>query len=59
MVYCCKVLELKLGGQCSEPLEKGDLIIVEVGVLEDVKVPLMLLCVSRWVVDMVGNGRLT
>ena len=59
MVDSGEVLELELGGLCSEPLEKCDLIVVEIGALEDVKVPLMLLCVSRWVVDVASNGRLT
>ena len=59
MVDGGEVLELELGGLCSEPLEKCDLIVMEVGVLEDVKVPLMLLCVSQWVVDVASNGRLT
>ena len=58
VVYCCEVLEFELGGLCSEPLEECDLVIMEIGALEDVKVPLMLLCVSRRVVDMAGNGRL-
>ena len=59
VVYCSEVLELKLGGLCSEPLKKSDFIVMEIGALEDVKVPLTLLCVSRWVVDMASNGRLT
>ena len=58
MVDGGEVLELKLGGLCSEPLEECNLVIVEIGALEDVKVPLMLLCMSRRVVDMAGNGRL-
>ena len=58
MVYCCEVLEFKLGGLCSEPLEKGNLIIVEVGSLEGIEVPLLLLGVGQWVVDMAGNGGL-
>ena len=59
MVDGGEVLELELGGLCSEPLEECDLIVVEIGALEDVKVPLTLLCVSRRVVDVAGNGRLT
>ena len=59
VVYCCEVLEFELGGLCSEPLEKGNLIVVEVGLLEGIKVPLPLLSVGRWVVDMAGNGGLT
>ena len=53
-----EVLELELGGLCSEPLEECNLVIVEIGALEDVEVPLTLLCVSRRVVDMAGNGGL-
>ena len=59
MVYCCEVLEFELGGLCSEPLEKGNLVIVEVGSLEGIEVPLPLLSVGRWVVDMASNGGLT
>ena len=59
MVDGGEVLKLKLGGLCSEPLEECDLVIVEIGALEDVKVPLTLLCVSRQVVDVAGNGGLT
>ena len=59
MVDGGEVLELKLGGLCSEPLEECNLIVVEIGALEDVKVPLTLLCMSRQVVDVAGNGRLT
>ena len=59
MVDGGKVLELELGGLCSEPLEECDLVVMEIGALKDVKVPLMLLCVSRWVVDVASNGRLT
>ena len=58
MVDGGEVLELELGGLCSEPLEECNLVIVEIGALEDVEVPLTLLCVSRRVVDMAGNGRL-
>ena len=59
VVYCSKVLKFKLGGLCSKPLEGCDLVIVEVGALEDVKVPLTLLRVSQQVVDMASNGGLT
>ena len=58
MVDGGEVLELELGGLCSEPLKKCDLVIVEIGALEDIKVSLMLLCVSRRVVDVASNGRL-
>ena len=59
MVDSGEVLEFELGGLCSEPLKKCDLVVVEIGALEDVKVPLMLLCMSRWVVDVASNGGLT
>ena len=58
-MYCCEVLKFELGGLCSEPLEECDLIIMEIGALEDVKVPLMLLFVSWQVVNVASNGRLT
>ena len=58
MVDGGEVLKLELGGLCSEPLEECDLVIVEIGALEDVEVPLTLLCVSQRVVDMAGNGGL-
>ena len=58
VVYCCEVLKFELGGLCSEPLEKGNLVIVEVGSLEGIEVPLPLLSVGRQVVDMAGNGGL-
>ena len=59
MVDGGEVLEFELGGLCSEPLKKCDLVVVEIGALEDVKVPLMLLCMSQWVVDVASNGGLT
>ena len=59
MVDGGEVLELELGGLCSEPLKECDLVVVEIGALKDVKVPLTLLCVSRQVVDVASNGGLT
>ena len=59
MVDGGEVLEFELGGLCSEPLEECDLVVVEIGVLEDVKVPLTLLCMSWQVVDVASNGGLT
>ena len=59
MVDGGKVLEFKLGSLRSEPLEECNLIIVEIGALEDVKVPLTLLCMSWLVIDVAGNGGLT
>ena len=58
MVDGGKMLEFELGGLCSEPFEKGNLIVVEVRSLEDIEVPLALLCISQRVVDMAGNGGL-
>ena len=58
MVDGSEVLELELRGLCSEPLEECDFVVVEIGALEDVEVPLTLLCVSRRVVDMASNGGL-
>ena len=58
MVDGGEVLELELGGLCSEPLEECNLIVMEIGALKDVKVPLTLLCMSRRVVDVAGNGGL-
>ena len=57
-MYGCKMVKFKLGGLCSEPLEKGDFIVVEIGALEDIKVPLMLLCMSQRVIDVARNGEL-
>ena len=58
MVDGGKVLELELGGLCSEPLEECNLVVVEIGALEGVEIPLTLLRVSQRVVDMAGNGGL-
>ena len=58
MVDGDKMLEFELGGLHSEPLKECNLVIMEIGALKDVKVPLMLLCVSQWVVDVTGNGGL-
>ena len=58
MVDGSKVLEFELGGLCSEPLKECNFVIVEIGVLKDVKVPLTLLCMSQWVVDVASNGGL-
>ena len=58
MVDGGEVLELELGGLCSEPFEECNFVVVEIGALEDVEVPLTLLCVSQQVVDMAGNGGL-
>ena len=58
VVYSSEMLELKLGGLCSEPLEKSNLIVVKVRPLKDLEIPLVLLCMSCWVVDVASNGGL-
>ena len=51
-------VELELGDLGLEPLGKGDFVVVEVRPLEDIKVPLALLCMCRWIVNVAGNGGL-
>ena len=51
-------VKLELGNLGSEPLGKGGFVVVEVRLLEDIKVPLVLLCVRQWVVNVAGNGGL-
>ena len=58
VVYSSEVLELELGGLRTEPFEKGDFIVVEVRLLKDVDVPLVLLSMSWWVVNVTSNGGL-
>ena len=58
MVDGCEPVKLELRNLGSEPFGEGNFIIVEVGLLEDIEVPLTLLCVCRRVVDMTGNGGL-
>ena len=53
-----EAVKLELGDLGSEPLSKGDFVVVEVRPLEDIKVPLVLLCVCRRVVNVAGNGGL-
>ena len=53
-----KLVKLKLCGLGAEPLKESNFVVVEVGSLEDVKVPLAFLSVSWQVVDVAGNGRL-
>ena len=59
MVDCGEVLEFELGGLRSEPFKEGDLVVMKVRPLEDVNVPLTLLCMGQQVVDMAGNGGLS
>ena len=51
-------VKLELRDLGLESLGKSDFIIMEVRPLEDIKVPLMLLCVRQQVVNMAGNGGL-
>ena len=53
-----EVVKLELGDLGSEPLSKGNFVIVEVRPLEDIKVPLALLCMHQRVVNVAGNGGL-
>ena len=53
-----EAVKLELGDLGSEPLSKGDFVVVEVRPFKDIKVPLALLCVCRQVVNVVGNGGL-
>ena len=58
MVDGGEVLKFELGSLRSEPVEECNLVVMEIGALKDVKVPLMLLCMGRQVIDVVGNGGL-
>ena len=53
-----EAVKLELGDLGLEPLGKGDFVVVEVRPLEDIKVPLVLLCMRRWVVNVASNGGL-
>ena len=53
-----EAVKLKLGDLGSEPLGKGNFVVVEVRPLEDIKVPLALLCVRQRVVNVASNGGL-
>ena len=55
----CEMVKFELGSLHLEPFEKGNFIIVEVGALKDVKVPLTLLSMSWWVIDVARNGGLS
>ena len=58
VVYGSEVLVFELGGLHMKPFKEGNLVIVEKGSFEDLKVPLVLLCVSQWVINVAGNGGL-
>ena len=53
-----ELVKFELGGLCLEPFDKSDLVVVKVRSLKDIEVPLALLLVSQWVVDVAGNGGL-
>ena len=58
MVYASESLEFELEVSRLEPFEESDFVVVQERPLEDISNPLTLLCVSRRVVDMAGNGGL-
>ena len=58
VVSSSESLEFELEVSCMEPLKESDFVIVQKGPLEDIKVPLALLCVRRRVVNVAGNGGL-
>ena len=53
-----ELVKLKLRDLGSESLGKSDFVVVEVRPLEDIEVPLVLLCVCWGVVNMASNGGL-
>ena len=53
-----KVLEFELGSCSMEPLETGSFVSPRIGVLADLKVSLVLLSMSRQVIDVTGNDGL-
>ena len=59
MVDGCEPVKLELCSLSLEPFEQDDLVVVEIGSLEDIEVPLSLLCVSWQVIDVAGNGGLS
>ena len=54
----CESVKLKLWSLGMELFKEGNLIVMEVRPLKDIKVPLVLLCVHQWVVDVTSNGGL-
>ena len=58
MVDDCEPIKLELCCLSLEPFNESDFIVVEIGSLEDVKVPLPLFSMHQWVVDVTGNGGL-
>ena len=58
VVDSCELVKLELCGLSLEPCKKSDFVVMKVGLLKDVKVLLMLLSMSRQVVNVAGNGGL-
>ena len=58
VMYASESLEFELEVSRSEPFEESDFVVVQERPFEDVGDPLLLLCVSRRVVDMASNGGL-
>ena len=58
VMYASESLKFELEVSRSEPFEESDFVVVQEWPFEDVGDPLTLLCVSRRVVDMAGNGGL-
>ena len=57
-MYASESLEFELEVSRLEPFKESDFVVVQERPFEDVGDPLTLLCVSRRVVDMAGNGGL-
>ena len=51
-------VKLKLYSLGLKPFDESDFVIVDIGSLEDIEVPLMLLCIRQWVVNVARNGGL-
>ena len=58
VMYGSKVLKFELGVPRMKPFEEGNLVVMEKRPLEDINVPLALLCVCWRVVDVAGNDGL-
>ena len=54
-----EVVEFELCSLGTESFKEGNLVVVEIRLLEDLKIPLALLCMSQQVVNVAGNGRLS
>ena len=58
MVDGGEMLEFELGSLCMKPFKDSSFISPGVRLLENLKIPLALLCMSWQVVDVVSNGGL-